>query len=69
MSDHYNVLGVRPDASPQEVEAAYRRVALERAYQDGAWRELRDAYEVLLSGDHGRIAEWRREQSRARTLH
>jgi tRNA (guanine37-N1)-methyltransferase len=23
--------------------------------------------EVLLSGDHGRIAEWRREQSRART--
>ena len=47
VSDHYNVLGVRPDASPQEVEAAYRRVALERAYQDGAWRELRDAYEVL----------------------
>ena len=25
--------------------------------------------EVLLSGNHGRIAEWRREQSRARTLH
>ena len=24
--------------------------------------------EVLLSGDHGRIAEWRREQSRARTI-
>jgi ABC-type sugar transport system ATPase subunit len=24
--------------------------------------------EVLLSGDHARIAEWRREQSRARTL-
>ena len=23
--------------------------------------------EVLLSGDHGRIAEWRRTQSRART--
>jgi tRNA (guanine37-N1)-methyltransferase len=23
--------------------------------------------DVLLSGDHGRIAEWRREQSRART--
>ena len=23
--------------------------------------------EVLLSGDHGRIEEWRREQSRART--
>ena len=25
--------------------------------------------EVLLSGDHGRIAQWRREQSRARTVH
>ena len=25
--------------------------------------------EVLLSGDHGRIEEWRREQSRARTAH
>jgi tRNA G37 N-methylase TrmD len=23
--------------------------------------------EILLSGDHGRIEEWRREQSRART--
>jgi signal peptidase I len=47
VSDHYAVLGVRTDASPQELEAAYRRVALERGYQDGAWRELRDAYEVL----------------------
>jgi tRNA (guanine37-N1)-methyltransferase len=26
-----------------------------------------DVPAVLLSGDHGRIAEWRREQSRART--
>jgi len=47
VSDHYAVLGVRPDASLQEIEAAYRRVALERGYQDGAWRELRDAYDVL----------------------
>jgi signal peptidase I len=47
VNDHYAVLGVRADASPQEVEAAYRRIALERAYQDGAWRELRDAYDVL----------------------
>jgi signal peptidase I len=47
VSDLYAVLGVRSDASPQEIEAAYRRVVLERGYQDGAWRELRDAYEVL----------------------
>ena len=47
MNDHYAALGVRPEASPQEIEAAYRRVALERPYQDGTWRELRDAYDVL----------------------
>jgi signal peptidase I len=47
VSDHYSVLGVPPEASPQEIEAAYRRVALERAYRDGTWRELTDAYEVL----------------------
>jgi signal peptidase I len=47
VSDHYALLGVRPDASPQEIESAYRRGALELGYQDGAWRELRDAYDVL----------------------
>jgi signal peptidase I len=47
VSDLYTVLGVRPDASSQEVEAAYRRGALERAYQYGAWLELHNAYEVL----------------------
>ena len=47
MTNHYEVLGVRAGASPQEIEAAYRRVALERGYHDGAWGELRDAYEVL----------------------
>ena len=47
VNDHYALLGVRPDASPQEIESAYRRGALELGYQDGAWRELRDAYDVL----------------------
>ena len=51
MSDHYALLGVRREASPQEIEAAYRRAALERGYQDGAWRELRDAYDVLRDPD------------------
>ena len=51
MNDHYTVLGVGREASPQEIEAAYRRVALERGYQDGAWRELRDAYDVLRDPD------------------
>jgi len=51
VNDHYTVLGVGREASPQEIEAAYRRVALERGYQDGAWRELRDAYDVLRDPD------------------
>jgi signal peptidase I len=51
VSDHYTVLGLRPDASTQEIEAAYRRVALERGWDDGFWRELRDAYDVLSDPD------------------
>jgi signal peptidase I len=47
VSDHYTTLGVRPEATPHEIEAAYRRVALERGWEDGFWRELRDAYDVL----------------------
>jgi signal peptidase I len=51
VTDHYAVLGVSPEASPQEIEAAYRRVALERGWEDGFWRELRDAYDVLSDPD------------------
>jgi len=47
VTDHYEVLGVSAGASPQEIEAAFRRAALERRYQDGSWTELRDAYDVL----------------------
>ena len=47
VTDHYEVLGVSAGASPQEIEAAFRRAALERGYQDGSWTELRDAYDVL----------------------
>jgi signal peptidase I len=52
----YEVLGVRQGASSQEIEAAYRRAALEHRYQDGSWRELRDAYEVLR--DPEQRARW-----------
>ena len=105
VSSPYEVLGVPTGASSQQIEAAYRRAALESRYQDGSWRELRDAYdvlrdpdqrarhdlgldggleyphytrppdfrgwrvpEILLSGDHAKIEEWRREQSRRRPV-
>jgi signal peptidase I len=51
VSDYYSTLGVDPQASPQEIEAAYRRIALERGWEDGFWRELRDAYDVLSDPD------------------
>ena len=41
------MLGRAGGRVPHEIEAAYRRAALEGRYQDGSWRELRDAYEVL----------------------
>ncbi len=47
MTDHYGTLGITPEATPQEIEAAYRRIALQRGWEDGFWRELRDAYDVL----------------------
>jgi signal peptidase I len=47
VTDHYTTLGVGREATAQEIEAAYRRVALERGWEDGFWRELRDAYDVL----------------------
>jgi len=51
VTDHYATLGVRPEATPQEIEAAYRRIALERGWEDGFWRELRDAYDVLSDSE------------------
>jgi signal peptidase I len=51
VSDLYATLGLRPDASPQEIEAAYRRTALETGYADDGWRQVRDAYETLRDPD------------------
>jgi signal peptidase I len=47
VKDHYATLGIAPDATPQEIESTYRRIALERGWEDGFWRDLRDAYDVL----------------------
>jgi signal peptidase I len=73
VSNPYELLGVSESASPQEIEAAYRRAALEGRYQDGSWVELRDAYDVLrdpeerarydLGLDGGRPADERRSRN------
>jgi len=64
VNDHYATLGVRPEATPQEIEAAYRRIALERGWEDGFWRELRDAYDVLANPE--RRARYDAERNGAR---
>ena len=73
MSDHYQTLGVSPEATPQEIEAAYRRTALERGWEDGYWRELRDAYDVLSDPEERARYDLRRDgaglQQAKRTSH
>ena len=72
VSDPYAVLGVRREASPQEIDAAYRRAALEGGLEYPHYTRPADfrgwrVPDVLLSGDHARVDAWRREQSRLRS--
>jgi curved DNA-binding protein CbpA len=79
MKDYYDVLQVSPDAEPEVVEAAYKRLARKYhpdvnrdAMAAGRMRELNEAYEVL--SDCGRRAEydtalgraWARAEARRR---
>jgi signal peptidase I len=69
VNDHYATLGVDPDASPQEIESAYRRIALERGWEDGFWRELRDAYDVLSDPDRRARYDVERDGARPHAEH
>lgn len=53
--DYYKVLGVGPDATPEQIKSAYRRLARKfhpdlnpkRRSAEGRFKELQEAYEVL----------------------
>lgn len=49
--DYYEILGVKKDASPDEVKKAFRRLAIEhhpdRGGDEAKFKELNEAYEVL----------------------
>ena len=53
--DYYEVLGVKKDASPDEVKKAFRRAAVEhhpdRGGDETKFKEINEAYEVLKDSD------------------
>jgi len=55
-----------PDSLMEESHGADGLLEYPVYTKPASWRGL-DVPEVLLSGDHGRVAQWRREQSEQRT--
>src|ERR1051325_6270690 len=53
--DYYEVLGVKKDASADELKKAFRRAAVEhhpdRGGDETKFKELNEAYEVLKDGE------------------
>ncbi len=53
--DYYDVLGIKKDASPDEIKKSFRRAAVEhhpdRGGDDSKFKEINEAYEVLKDAD------------------
>jgi curved DNA-binding protein CbpA len=76
MKDYYEILGIRRDASPQDIKKAFRRLAL-RYHPDrnpgntreaeGRFKEINEAYEVLGNEQKRRqydyLTSYRRSQT------
>jgi len=72
LPDYYVVLEISPDASPEEVRAAYRRLA-KRHHPDAGgspdrFHALREAYTILSHPARRRLYDRQRAAARPRTL-
>ena len=65
MKDYYNILGIQPNASEDEIRSAYKKLAMkhhpDRGGDQAVFQELQEAYSTLT--DSQKRAQW--EQQRA----
>lgn len=64
MKDYYNILGVQPNASEDEIRTAYKRLAMkhhpDRGGDQAQFQEVQEAHSVLT--DPNRRAQWEQQR-------